>query len=133
VLVASIHVGISSPGLYVSIAAGLAIRIHSPAASMRTNLSGAGDTQSCQQPIGSIAAVRCENSFHQRQDSCTLEKVELGRILLEDLGEGKLLYGASPIIGRVERDVCGGIGLVGVLDEQESIGIGRTDWSWPQT
>lgn len=47
----------------------------------------------------------CQDTLYQGNNVGAVEDVELGGVLGEDLGESKLLDGASSIIWRVEGDV----------------------------
>ena len=88
-----------------------------------TNLSRAGDTQGGQQGIGAFAAMGGQHALEQRQDVCALEEVELGGVLLENTGEGELLDSPSPVGGWVQCDVRWGALVIGILDEQDALGI----------
>lgn len=66
----------------------------------------------------------CQDALDEGDNIGAVEDVELSGILGEDLGEGKLLDGASSIIWRVEGDVCRcrawGVGRRG-LDGEETL------------
>lgn len=72
-----------------------------------------------------------EDALDQAEDIGAMEDVELGGILLEDLGEGKFLDGASSVVWGAEGDVggCCGRGICdGRLDGDEAVG-GRDESS----
>lgn len=69
----------------------------------------------------------CEDALDEAEDIGTMEHVELGGILFEDMGEGELLDCTPAVVGRAEGYVSGsGRGGVGTgrVDGDEAVGGG---------